>query len=343
MIRKRITKATAVPGAVTALALLLLSACGTDSGSGSGSGSESGTGSGARNVSGAAEGAGADADGDADGDGKGDAVPALTEVLRNTKGTNGATGTVWEMASVTVGGKKITPTEKARANLRVDADGTFRLSPDCNLGTQKVTVDGGILVVSDEPGDTTLMSCPDEQRPFADAFGKVFRGKLSTTLGDDGRLTLTGAGDDSIALTLDRPAPLVGTDWRVDGVVDTVIEPGDTQGSLPKGTDGKASLTFGKGADGKSGTVEGTDGCNVFRGSAKISEATNKITFGALRTTKKACSQPESALEERFAKVLTGEIEYELGHNQLKLLAGNGLGISAKTTPKTTVTTTLQE
>ncbi|RDG34615.1 META domain-containing protein [Streptomyces corynorhini] len=329
--------------AVTALALLLLSACGTESGSGSGVDD-------ARSVSGTDD-------------------TSLTETLRNAKGINGVKGTVWDIDSVTVDGKKTTPVDGAR--MRVDPDGTFRSSPDCNLRTAgEVTVKGDTLDVGDDQGMSTLKLCPDEERPFADAFDKVFSGKLTarteTVPGrsdpktdakdpktdakdpktdakdpkdpktdaqdaatDTKRVTLTAPGGDTIVLTRQTPQPLTGTVWTVDEVVDSVIEHGDTEGSLPAGTEGKASLTLRKGADGAGGTVEGSDGCNTFRGPVKISEATNKITFGPLRTTRKACPKPEMALQERFEKVLKGEIEYELSHNRLKLLAGNGLGVAA--------------
>ncbi|AXG78756.1 META domain-containing protein [Streptomyces paludis] len=325
----------------TTIAALLITACGTETTSGSASdtadaanaANAAGTGENPGSTAGATAGAGSTAGSGAGG--RVDVVTALPEVLRNTQGTNGVKGSVWRMDSVTVGGKKITPVAQAPASLRVGADGTFRLSPDCNIRTTEVTVDGGALVVSDGPGRSTMMYCPEEQHPFADAFDKVFTGKLSATLSDDPAtpltLTLTGATGDSIDLTRDSPAPLVGTDWRLDGVIDTVIDHADTEGSLPSGTDGKASLTFSKGKGGASGTVEGTSGCNVFRGSARLSEATNKITFGALRMTKKACSKPEKELEERMAKVLSGEIAYELSHNQLKLITEDGLGISATT------------
>ncbi|MEV7427668.1 META domain-containing protein [Streptomyces sp. NPDC091212] len=321
--------------AVTALALLLLSACGTESGSGAGSGGDS------RSVSGAD-------------------TTSLTETLRNTKGTNGVKGTVWDIDSVTVDGKKTTPVDGAR--MRVDPDGTVRSSPDCNLRTAgEVTVKGDTLDVGDDQGMSTLKLCRDEERPFADAFDNVFSGKLTArvetvpaqsdakdakdaktdakreakdTRTDTKRLTLTAPGGDAIVLTLNPPAPLTETSWTVSGVIDSVLEPGDTEGSLPQGTEGKASLTFSKGADGGSGTVEGNDGCNTFRGSAKISEATNKITFGPMRTTRKACAKPQMALEERFAKVLKGEVGYELSHNRLTLLAENGPGVEAHATAR---------
>ncbi|MFJ1649657.1 META domain-containing protein [Streptomyces sp. NPDC088258] len=305
--------------AVTALSLLLLSACGTESEPGSGAGGD------ARSVS-----------------GTGDEAPSLSETLRNPRGTNGVKGTVWDIDSVTVGGEKTTPT--GPATIRVDADGKFAPSPDCNARTaRKVPVDGATLDVPVNWAGT-LMLCEKKEEDFKQAFDQVFRGKLTAAVrtvpgeadertggaADTKRLTLTAAGGDTIALTLNPPEPLTETTWTVDEVIDSGSEHGDTEGSLPEGTEGKAHLTFSKDAVGGDGTVEGDDGCNRFRGSAKISEDTHKITFGPMRTTRMACPKPETALEKRFAKVLKGEVGYELSHNRLTLLAENGVGLGAR-------------
>ncbi|MFE4176918.1 META domain-containing protein [Streptomyces sp. NPDC056909] len=293
------TAATTAIAAVTAVALFTLTACGTESGAGGGSG------------------------------GSVQSDLPLTDVH-------------WSVDSLTVDGKKTAA--PAGASVEIGTDGRASARTGCNTIGAKVTVDGDTVTVGEK--ESTLIGCPEQLQTFEKALGRAFAGKLKATVeeieeikGDKGdkegkggtvqdrRLTLTTADGDAITLTSGPPAPLAGTEWTVSALTD-----GATATSLPQGTDGKAHFTFGE-----DGTVEGSFGCNSFRGTAKVSEAgtgagektASTVTFGRLSSTRKLCPGPEMTLERQVQKVLEGNVTYELHHRSLTLKQADGQGLDA--------------
>ncbi|MFJ2674081.1 META domain-containing protein [Streptomyces sp. NPDC087525] len=283
MPKQRITTVTTVT-AVTTVALLTLAACGTESGKGSGSGAGAGSGGEVRTET------------------------ALTDVR-------------WNVASVTVGGKKTAA--PAGASVQIDSQGRASAKTGCNSIGAEVTVEGDTVTVGKK--QTTLIGCPKELETFEKALDGAFSGKLKATV-QDKRLTLTTADGDAIALTSEPPAPLVGTEWTVDALAQ-----GATATSLPKGTDGKAHFTFRE--DGKGLSMEGSLGCNTFSAPAKLSASASDsaatLTVGRVSSTRKLCPGPEMTLERQVQKVLEGKVSYELRHRGLSLTSAGGQGLSA--------------
>ncbi|MEV0039145.1 META domain-containing protein [Streptomyces sp. NPDC050804] len=239
----------------------------------------------------------------------------------------------WSVDSLTVDGKKtVAP---AGASVEIGTDGRASARTGCNTIGAKVTVDGDTVTVGDK--ESTLIGCPEQLQAFEKALGGAFAGKLKATVegiegakggtAQDRRLTLTTADGDAITLTSGPPAPLTGTEWTVSALTD-----GATATSLPQGTDGKAHFTFGK-----DGTVEGSFGCNSFRGTAKVSgagtgageKAASTVTFGRLSSTRKLCPGPEMTLERQVQKVLEGNVTYELRHRSLTIKQADGQGLDA--------------
>ncbi|MEV8343173.1 META domain-containing protein [Streptomyces niveus] len=221
----------------------------------------------------------------------------------------------WSIESLSVDGKKTAA--PAGASVEIDSKGKASAQTGCNSIGAQVTIDGDTITVGEK--SQTMMGCPKELEAFEKALGGAFGGKLKAKV-DDKRLTLTTDGGDSIALTAEKPAPLVGTGWAVSGVVS-----GGTVSSLPqdkKGETGKATLTFAE-----DGTVSGSLGCNGFSASAKVTDST--ITFGMLRATKKLCPEPGMSLEYELRKVLDGKVTYELHHRELTIKAADGEGFTA--------------
>ncbi|MFI9580949.1 META domain-containing protein [Streptomyces sp. NPDC052236] len=226
------------------------------------------------------------------------------------------TGVHWSVDSLTVDGKK--SAAPAGAHVEITPKGRAEGNYGCNHFGADVTVKGDTITVG--PGEMTEMGCEENIQSFENALRAAFFGKLKAKL-SDGTLTLTTEKGDAIALTAERPAPLVGTEWSVTSLVS-----GETASSLPAGTENKAHLTFGK-----DGTVRGSLGCNTFTSTAKVSGS--KITFGSLATTRMLCPGPEMNLERELIKVLDdGTVTYELGHRGLTLTAANGKGIGATAT-----------
>lgn len=167
--------------AVGLLALLALTACGTESADGTGSGSSR-----------------AAPAGDS-----GSAQPA--EAL---------TGVRWSVGAVTVGGQHTKA--PAGAHLEIDTKGRASGSYGCNRFTAQVRLDGDTLTV--EQDLTTLMGCEPAVQRFESLLAGAFQGRLTATVKDKA-VTLTTAKGDTITLTASRPVPLAGTDWRVTTLV----------------------------------------------------------------------------------------------------------------------------
>lgn len=227
------------------------------------------------------------------------------------------TGVHWSVDSVTVGGKKTAA--PAGAQVEITDKGRAQGNYGCNHFGADVKVEGDTVTVS--PGEMTEMACAKDIQGFEDTLRAAFSGRLKAKI-TDGKLTLTTEKGDSIALTSERPAPLVGTKWSVNSLLSA-----GTASSLPAGTDKKAYLTFGK-----DGSVQGSLGCNTFHSTAKISGA--DITFGRLATTRKMCPGPEMNLERELLKVLHGTVTYQLQHRGLTLTAPNGKGLAASAAQK---------
>ncbi|MFC5801392.1 META domain-containing protein [Streptomyces formicae] len=224
------------------------------------------------------------------------------------------TGVHWSVDSVTVDGKKTAAPENA--HFEIDTKGRASGNYGCNHFGADVSVEGDTITVGQ--GQMTEMGCPEELAAFEKAMSKAFTGKLKAKL-TDGNLTLTATNGDSIALTKENAAPLVGTEWTVTSLVT-----GDTAASLPAGTEKKAHFVLGK-----DGSVRGSLGCNTFTGTATVAEATGTITFGRLATTRRMCAGPEMTLERQMTQVLQGTVAYEVRHRGLSLTADGGQGLAA--------------
>lgn len=221
----------------------------------------------------------------------------------------------WSIESLSVDGKKTAA--PAGASVEIDSKGRVEARTGCNSIGATATIDGDTITVGEKR--TTLVACPEELAAFEKALNGAFEGKLKAEV-EDKRLTLTGAGGDSITMSAEKPAPLVGTGWTVTSLVSD-----GTASSLPKdkkGETGKATLTFAK-----DGTVSGSLGCNTFSGPAKTTDST--ITFGPVRSTKKICPEPGMSLERKLLKVLEGKVTYEVHHRELTLKAADGSGFGA--------------
>ncbi|WP_330174963.1 META domain-containing protein [Streptomyces sp. NBC_01498] len=222
----------------------------------------------------------------------------------------------WSIDSLGVDGKRIAV--PAGAGLEIDSKGTATVDTGCNGVGAMVTIDGDTITVG-ERLPSTQKGCSGVPGTFEEALGAAFEGKIKAKV-EDKKLTLTTAGGDTIALSAEKPAPLVGTEWTVNSLVS-----GETSSSLPKdkkGETGKATLTFAK-----DGTVSGSLGCNGFSASAKTTGST--ITFGPVRSTRKLCPEPGMSLERELLKVLDGKVTYEVHHRALTLTAAGGTGFGA--------------
>ncbi|MFJ9679723.1 META domain-containing protein [Streptomyces sp. NPDC101194] len=228
------------------------------------------------------------------------------------------TGIRWGVDSVTVDGKRTAA--PADAHVEIDAKGRASGNYGCNLFTADVRVEGETFTVG--PATSTERGCEKDVQRFETVMSRAFSGELTAAVADR-KLTLTSADGDSIALTSQPPAPLTGTTWTV-----TALVSGSVASSLPAGAEGKAWIVFGE-----DGSVQGSFGCNGFRGHGTVSGST--ITFDSVDSTKMMCPDPRMKLERAVLAVLDGKTTYRIDHRSLSLTAENGEGLGASATEKT--------
>ncbi|WP_369688980.1 META domain-containing protein [Streptomyces sp. Wb2n-11] len=225
------------------------------------------------------------------------------------------TGVDWTVDSVTVDGEKVPAPE--RATVRFDEKGRAEGSTGCNHFGADATVEGDTITVG--PARTTEIGCPKSVAKFEQHLQRTLTGELKAEVAN-GRLTLTTAGGDTIALSETAPEPgaqLLGTEWRVESLRD-----GDTATSLPGDAAGKAKLVFAE-----DGSVGGHLGCNNVSGRARVSGDT--ITFSKIATTRKLCPPPVMDAERALLGILDGKAAYEIRERALSLTAADGKGLDA--------------
>ncbi|MEU7050247.1 META domain-containing protein [Streptomyces eurythermus] len=105
--------------------------------------------------------------------------------------------------------------------------------------------------------------------------------------------------------------PVTGVEWRVERITvggEDLSAPAAGSPHLRIGTDGSAA---------------GNLGCNRF--SARVAVHGDRITFGALRTTKMACDPDRMSFERALAKALDGQtLTGAAERGELTLTTGHG-------------------
>lgn len=194
-----------------------------------------------------------------------------------------------------------------RVRLQFTGDGRLLADAGCNSMQGPVATGEGRLRVKDL--ESTELGC-DGPRHAQDEWLAAFLGaEPSWTLASE-RLTVT---DGTRSMVLQDQAttapPLEGTRWSVDTLVQ-----GRT-GSHPPGLE-KAYLTI------NGGRVTGSTGCNDFQG--RVARDGDKLTFGELGLTRKACPQPATAVEDAVLGTLENQLSFVVDGNRLSLRSADG-------------------
>jgi heat shock protein HslJ len=191
--------------------------------------------------------------------------------------------------------------------------GKIAAQAGCNHLFGTLSFDGDKLVVT-EMGSTD-MAC-EESRMDQDSWVSAFLASKPTWKLQGDELTLT-SGTTEIKL-LDRKVAdpdrkLVGPKWTVTSLLD-----GEGASSIPSGV--VAVLTFTE--DSK---VTGNTGCNILNGMARV--AGDKLTFSAIGTTKRLCTDAAGPVETHILAVLQGEVTWRIEADKLVLTHPSGAGL----------------
>lgn len=170
----------------------------------------------------------------------------------------------------------------------------------------------------------TGKACTGDRGRFEAQFLKAFSGPLKGTMKGDGLRFTSADGRNSVELTSEPAVPLLGTTWKIDGLVSRA----GTPSSLPAGSGAKARFVLG--ADGR---VTGNLGCNNFSATARVDEKARTLTVeGPAATTRMICTPPQMKLETRLYELLDGPLTYRLNHRTLTLTDASGEGLTATPT-----------
>ncbi|MEV7294395.1 META domain-containing protein [Streptomyces microflavus] len=228
------------------------------------------------------------------------------------------TGVAWSVDSLTVGGKKTGAPEGSR--LEIDPKGRAKAGFGCNHISADARVEGDRITFGKPV--STQMACDETTEKAEKAALAAMDGEVTAKLSGE-KLTLTTEGGDTIALSEEKPAGLVGTRWAVNTLLS-----GETATTVPADLPKERvpHLTFGE-----DGTVHGNSGCNSFHGKAAVKGST--IDFGPPAGTRKMCPEAEMEVERAVLAALDGPATYTIKGSTLTVTSKDGKGIGATAAP----------
>lgn len=205
----------------------------------------------------------------------------------------------------------------ADSTIQLGFDGeTMSVAAGCNTQFGAFTVEDGILRWSDEPA-ATMMMCEDDLAEQDEWLrGLLTAGVAATT---DGVALELAAPDDGTTIALE-PVPevdlenLLGRTWSVVGTLTDA-----TTSRLPQrvrtprlvvGADGLARLDT---------------GCNTGR--TRVSVDRVSVTFSPPTTTRVACPEPDSVIEQIVLSVVDGRSDYVRFDGSILFLLKDSAGL----------------
>ncbi|ADB35048.1 protein of unknown function DUF306 Meta and HslJ [Kribbella flavida DSM 17836] len=205
--------------------------------------------------------------------------------------------------------KKLAPNTRIR--LEFLDDGRLAATAGCNSIGGKARTGGGKLSVDELA--VTEMGC-DAPRHAQDTWlVQLLQSDPSWTTEAD-KLTIT-SGSTVLQLqdreTATPDVALDGTRWTLDTVI--TGELASTPGAA------NAHLTI------SGERVTGATGCNELQGI--VARSGDKLTFGELGTTRRACDGDAAALEKTMLSTLNSEVSYSIEANRLRLRKADGSGL----------------
>jgi heat shock protein HslJ len=219
----------------------------------------------------------------------------------------GLEGVVWildDASAVTLGAP---PTSMARATIRFDGDEVGGTA-FCNHYGGTYEAQGDALSI--EVGFMTEMACEEPSMSLEPAFVAAL-GEVDGYALRDGTLALSRP--DTLALVFDaeRPLPLVGTAWRLDGVA----AGGGAVSSTVSGIEVTATFD-------PDGRLTGTAGCNGY-GAAYTVDG-DAIAIGPPDRTDMLCGPDVMAQEVVFFDGLSRAASFGVQGSSLTLLDADG-------------------
>jgi heat shock protein HslJ len=219
--------------------------------------------------------------------------------------------------TITEGGAPVDLVEGTRIRLEF-TDGRLVAHAGCNTLFTDLSTDGGVLDTTGVAG--TELGCDRALHDQDEWLARFLESRPAWALDGD-RLTLTG---DTVEIVLldrevaDPDRPLTQTRW----VVDTVVL-GDAAASVPGDAEDAAWLVI------DNGSFTASTGCRDISGRVEVRDG--RLRFSETVLTGPACPPDLSLVDRVMIEVLSGEVEFTIDADRLRLdLDGDfGLGLSA--------------
>jgi len=221
-------------------------------------------------------------------------------------------GRTFLSTAVTENGRPRALVKGTRISFWFADDGRLVANAGCNSMQGPVSTADGRLKAADL--SMTGIGCNAALHAQDDWLAKLLGGTPSWQLQQD---TLTVTSGTTTLTLLDRKVaepdlPLEGTTWKLSSVIDGEVASHQAAGE-------KAYLRF---SDGK---VSGSTGCNDLSGPATV--AGDKITFGAIATTRRGCPNDIATVEDAVLRVLRGSVTFKIESSTLSLRHPNAHGL----------------
>lgn len=221
-------------------------------------------------------------------------------------------GRTFLSTAVTENGKPRTLVQGTKVSLWFSDDGRLVANAGCNSMQGAVNTSDGKIAVKDL--SMTEMGCDGPRHAQDDWLAKLLNGSPGWRVEAD---TLTVSSGTATLTLIDRKTaepnkPLEGTTWQLSSVIDGEVA------SHQSGSE-KAYLKF------SGGQVTGSTGCNNLSGTATVSG--DKITFGPIGTTRKACAGDLTSIEQSLLRGLKGAVTFKIDSSTLSLRHPNGHGL----------------
>lgn len=227
---------------------------------------------------------------------------------------DGLEGRTFLSESVTEDGQARGLVDGTRIRLEFTDDGRVVANAGCNTLFSDVSIDERTLTVGMMGG--TELGC-DASLHEQDAWLAAFLESDPGWLLDGDRLTLTSDTTEVVLLdrrVADPDRSLEGTRW----IVDTIIT-GDAASSMFAGTEGMAWLQI------DDGRFTASSGCRDIDGGVTVDD--DRLRFSDAVQTDPVCSADLEDVDEVMLVILTGEVEYEITANRLRLTHPDGVGL----------------
>jgi heat shock protein HslJ len=237
-------------------------------------------------------------------------APATKAAASSTAVSTDLAGTSWLLDSYTAAdGSAVDATQGGEAgSLAFGADGTFSGSTGCNRIAGAFTQDGSSLTM--QPGPMTLKACTGDVAAQETAVVAALPQVASFT--SAGTLVLLDTDGATLLTYAPGLAELAGSSWRATGI-----------------NNGKEAVVAEAGTElvtaefGVDGTVSGSGGCNTYN-APYSTPAAGQITIGPVASTKMACPEAETQIEQNYFTALGNATTYEIDGTTLTLRDANG-------------------